>query len=288
MDRAALAEFLRRRREDLQPADVGLAPGVRRRAPGLRREEVAQLALMSTDYYTRLEQQRGPQPSTQVLASLSRALRLTADERDYLYRMAGHAVPCRLSASPHVSPALQRVLDRLSDTPALIISNLGETLLQNRLAVALMGDQTGRTGWERFEAHRWFLRPEERERYPEHDRDRQSRAIVAGMRAAYGAMGAPSVAAELVAELLRSSDEFRELWERQEVAQRFADHKVLIHPEIGPIEVDCQVLFTEDLSQALLVLTAEPRSADEEKLRLLGVLGTQQFGARQATRDAPR
>lgn len=91
MDREALAEFLRTRRERLQPADVGLSSGARRRAPGLRREEVAQLALMSADYYTRLEQQRGPQPSTQILASLARALRLTADERDYLYRMAGPA-----------------------------------------------------------------------------------------------------------------------------------------------------------------------------------------------------
>ena len=149
MDRAALAEFLRSRREKLQPADVGLSAGVRRRAPGLRREEVAQLALMSTDYYTRLEQQRGPQPSTQMLASLARALRLTADERDYLYRMAGHAVPDRIGATTHVSPALHRVFDRLSDTPALIISTLGETLMQNALAIALLGDNVGATGWDR-------------------------------------------------------------------------------------------------------------------------------------------
>jgi transcriptional regulator with XRE-family HTH domain len=287
MDRAALAEFLRRRREELQPSDVGLAAGVRRRAPGLRREEVAQLALMSTDYYTRLEQQRGPQPSTQMLASLARALRLTADERDYLYRMAGHAVPDRLSSSLHVAPALQRVLDRLADTPALVISNLGETLVQNPLAAALLGDQVGTTGWERFEAYRWFVHADsERMRYPEADRARQSRAAVAGLRAAYGSMGASSRAGELVAELLRRSDEFRELWERQEVAQRFADHKVLVHPDIGPIEVDCQVLFTEDRSQALLVLTAEPRSTDEEKIRLLGVLGTQRFEARESADNA--
>jgi transcriptional regulator with XRE-family HTH domain len=282
MDRAALAEFLRRRREELQPADVGLASGARRRAPGLRREEVAQLALMSADYYTRLEQQRGPQPSTQILASLARALRLTADERDYLYRMAGHAVPDRLGSGGHVAPALQRVFDRLSDTPALIISNLGETLVQNALAAALLGDHTGAAGWERFEPWRWFVDPDaERRRYPEHDRSRQSRALVAGLRAAYGATGPSSQAGELVAELSKRSEEFRELWERQEVAQRFADHKVLIHPEIGQIEVDCQVLFTEDRSQALLVLTPEPRSEDEEKIRLLGVLGVQRFGAGQ-------
>ena len=280
MDRSALAEFLRRRREHLQPADVGLSAGPRRRAPGLRREEVAQLAMMSTDYYTRLEQQRGPQPSTQMLASLARALRLTADERDYLYRMAGHAVPDRLSGSAHVAPALQRVFDRLEDTPALVISALGEILLQNRLAAALLGDASAWTGWDRYEAYRWFVRPDtERARYPEGDRDRQSAALVSGLRAAYGAMGARSRAAELVDELLRRSAEFRDLWARQLVAQRFADHKVLLHPELGPIEVDCQVLFPEDRGQALLVLTAAPRSEAEEKLRLLGVLGTQRFEA---------
>lgn len=282
MDRQALAEFLRRRREELQPADVGLTSGARRRAPGLRREEVAQLALMSTDYYTRLEQQRGPQPSTQMLASLARALRLTADERDYVYRMAGSAVPDRLGSSGHVAPALQRVFDRLSDTPALVISTVGEVLVENRLAVALLGDHAGVAGWDRYEPYRWFVHAEsERVRYPAADHARQSRAQVAGLRAAYGSMGASSRAAELVAELSKRSDEFRELWERQEVAQRFTDHKVLIHPEVGSIELDCQVLFTEDRAQALLVLTAEPRSEAEEKIRLLGVLGVQSF--RQAT-----
>lgn len=278
MDREALAEFLRRRREQLRPGDVGLSEGVRRRAAGLRREEVAQLALMSTDYYTRLEQQRGPQPSTQILASLARALRLSADERDYLYRVAGHAVPDRLGPSDHIAPALQRVFDRLTDTPALIISSLGETLVQNGLAAALLGDNVGLSGLERYEPYRWFMQAEQaRAHYPEDDHARNSRAQVAGLRAAFGAMGQRSQAGALVAALSRGSEEFRDLWDRQEVAQRFADHKTLIHPAIGPIEVDCQVLFTEDRGQALLVLTAAPRSDDEEKIRLLGVVGSQRF-----------
>lgn len=286
MDREALAEFLRQRRAQLHPSDVGLSAGVRRRAPGLRREEVSQLALMSTDYYTRLEQQRGPQPSTQILASLARALRLTADERDYLYRVTGHAVPDRIAPSDHVAPALQRVFDRLNDTPALIISSLGETLVQNALAAALLGDHVGASGCERYESYRWFIHPERaRAHYPKDDHARNSRAQVAGLRAAYGAMGQRSPAGMLVTELSRHSNEFRELWDRQEVAQRFADHKTLIHPEVGPIEVDCQVLFTEDRGQALLVLTAAPRSDDEEKIRLLGVLGAQHFGAEER---APR
>ncbi|MFY9928751.1 MAG: helix-turn-helix transcriptional regulator [Streptosporangiaceae bacterium] len=278
MDRAALADFLRRHRENLQPADVGLPAGARRRTPGLRREDVAALASMSTDYYTRLEQQRGPQPSEQMLSSLARALRLTGDERNYLFRIAGHNAPASITAATHVAPALLRVLDRLEDTPALILSSLGETLVQNRMADALFGGKSHHTGLARSEIYRWFTDPAERLRYPEDDRDRQSRAQVANLRAAYGSMGSKSRAGEIVRALQRESAEFAALWERHEVAQRFADHKVLLHPELGPIEVDCQVLFTEDQSQALLVLTAPPRTEGYEKLQLLAVLGQERFG----------
>ena len=245
MDRVALADFLRRRREALQPGDIGLVAGARRRAPGLRREEVAALAAMSTDYYTRLEQQRGPQPSPQMLASLARALRLTTDERDYLFRVAGQNAPTAVSTTTH----------------------------------ALFGDKSGYTGFARSEIYRWFTDPAERLRYPEADRDRQSRAQVANLRAAYGSMGPQSRAGEIVRALQKASPDFAELWERHEVAQRFADHKTLIHPELGPIEVDCQALFTEDQSQALLVLTAPPRSEGYEKLQLLAVLGHERFPA---------
>src|SRR4051794_32179267 len=146
---------------------------------------------MSTDYYTRLEQRRGPQPSTQMLGSLARALRLTPDERDYLYRVAGHSAPDRTASSDYVAPALLRVLDRLSDTPALILSALGETLVQNDSARALFGDVSGLTGMERSAIYRWFVHPsQERWRYPEGDRDRQGRSQVAALRAASGSMGA--------------------------------------------------------------------------------------------------
>jgi transcriptional regulator with XRE-family HTH domain len=269
VDRAALADFLRHRREALRPADVGLPAGARRRARGLRREEVAALAVMSVDYYTRLEQQRGPQPSEQMLASLARALGLTGSERDYLFQTAGHNPPAVVAAAADVSPALLRVLDRLSDTPALILSSLGETLVQNRMAEALFGDTSGCTGLARSEIYRWFTDPAARLYYPEDDRDRQSRAQVAGLRAAYRTMGPDSRAGELVRALQKASPEFARLWQRHEVARRFAEHKVLIHPQLGPIEVDCQALFTEDQSQALLVLSAPPRTEGYEKLQLL-------------------
>lgn len=277
MNRAALADFLRRRRERLRPEDVGLVPGPRRRTPGLRREEVAALTGMSVDYYVRLEQQRGPQPSEQMLAALARSLRLTADERDYLYRLAGHEVPRRSLLDSHVPPALLRVLDRLEDSPAMIINPLAETLVANRLAVAIFGDKSGLTGWARSDIYRWFTDPASRSVYPPADHPRQARSLVASLRAAYAAAGDPSRAGDLVRVLLAGSQEFRRLWERHEVSRRFEDHKVLVHPEVGEIEVDCQVLFTEDQSQALLVLTPAPGSEAEEKIRLLAVLGHEQF-----------
>jgi len=280
MDRDELAAFLRARREALQPGDVGLPPGARRRAPGLRREEVAALTGMSTDYYARLEQGRGPQPSTQMLAALARTLRLTADGRDYLFRAAGHPAPDRRSTSSHVAPALLRVLDRLSDSPALILSELCEPLAANAMAVALFGDVLGRTGWARSDIYRWFTDPASRDIYPQDDHDRQGRALVASLRVAYGRSGASSRAGALVAALSLESSGFVDLWAEQEVARRFADHKTLLHPEIGPIELDCQALFTEDQTQSLLVLTAAPEDTEARaRLDLLRVVGVQAFDA---------
>jgi transcriptional regulator with XRE-family HTH domain len=153
MDREGLADFVRRRREALQPEDVGFPRGPRRRASGLRREEVALLASMSNDYLVRIEQGRGPQPSESMLAALARALRLTQAERDHLYRLAGHTAPDRTWRSDHVSPLLLRVLDTV-DAPAQVMSDLGETLVQNPLAVALLGDQTRFTGPARHMLYR--------------------------------------------------------------------------------------------------------------------------------------
>src|SRR3712207_7938922 len=130
IDRAGLAEFLRRRRESLQPEDVGLPRGQRRRTTGLRREEVAALCHMSADYYARLERERGPQPLKQMLASIAQGLHLSIDERDHLFRLAGQHPPARGVDSEHISPGLLRILDRLQDTPAEIVTELGETLRQ--------------------------------------------------------------------------------------------------------------------------------------------------------------
>lgn len=275
MDRDALAGFLRTHRAKLDPEDVGLSPGVRRRTPGLRREEVAALANMSTDYYTRLEQRRGPRPSEQMLTALARALRLTIGERDYLFQVAGRSAKSANPETSHVAPPLLRALDRLQNTPALIVSSLAEVLAVNHMAKVLLGDPVRHTGWARSQIYRWFTDPAERSRYLGEDRDRQGRALVAMLRATLGMQGPTSRAAELAALLHDTSEEFGQLWDHFEVAKRFVDHKTLIHPELGSIEVDCQALFTEDQSQALLVFTAEPHSEDHDKLQLLNVLAVE-------------
>jgi transcriptional regulator with XRE-family HTH domain len=282
MDRDGLADFLRRRRETLAPGDVGMTAGPRRRAAGLRREEVASLAGMSTDYYARLEQRRGPRPSEQMLLAIARGLRLSIDERDHLFRLAGHTPPVRTRRSDHVSPPLMRVLDRLDDTPALILSDLGETLVQNRLAVALLGDHSRYTGLARSGFYRWFTEPDDRRRYPEAVHEHQSRQQAAGLRAAVTLRDDDPRAAEMVADLLARSPEFAAVWDLHEVGQRFDEHKTLVHPELGPIEVDCQVLLTQDQAQVLLVLTAPPGTEGYEQLQLLSTVGTERFGAAAA------
>lgn len=273
VDRPGLADFLRRRREALQPGDVGMAAGQRRRTAGLRREEVANLAAMSTDYYARLEQRRGPQPSEQMIAAIARALRLTLDERDHLFRLAGHTAPTRVSRSDHVSPGLMRVLDRLDDTPAQVISDIAETLVQNRPAAALLGDQTRFDGFARSAVYRWFTDPHERRIYPEDDHTLQTNVQVANLRVAATRGGPHSRAAALVDRLREQSPEFERIWSRHEVTGRTNDNKTILHPELGPIELQCQILFTQDQGQALLVFTATPGSEDHTKLQMLSVIG---------------
>jgi hypothetical protein len=233
---------------------------------------------MSADYYTRLEQQRGPQPSEQMVAAIARALRLDLDERDHLFRLAGHNAPVRVRRVDHVAPALLRVLDRLEDTPAMVVSDLGETLVANRMAEALLGVQTGRSGNERSQVWRWFTDPAERARYAPEEHEHLERIQVANLRAAVSAAGpGDRRAAELVAALERRSPEFVRVWTLHEVGTRWSDRKTFVHPELGRIAVDCQVLLTENHAQALLLFTATPGTEDADKLALLGVVGQQTF-----------
>ncbi|MDQ0425601.1 MULTISPECIES: helix-turn-helix transcriptional regulator [Cellulomonas] len=273
MDRVELADFLRRRREALQPEDVGLPRGPRRRTAGLRREEVAALSDMSVDYYGRLEQSRGPQPSPQMLGAIARGLRLTLAERDHLFHLAGQNAPARAGGGDHVSPGTMRVLDRLADTPAQVMTALGETLVQTAAARALFGDETRHQGLMRSVVYRWFVDPAAREVYPHAEHPEVGRAFVADLRAAHAAQGPRSRAAALVDALLARSTEFAALWQEHEVRSTSWREKRLWHPDLGELELQCQILHDPDQGQVLLVLTATPGTASHDKLQLLAALG---------------
>ena len=275
IDREGLAAFLRRRRESLQPEDVGLSRGPRRRTGGLRREEVAALCHMSTDYYARLERATGPQPSEQMVASIAQGLHLSLDERDHVFRLAGHNPPTRGASSEHVSPGLLRILDRLTDTPAEIVTELGETLRQSPMGVALTGDASRRQGPQRSVGYRWFTDPAARTPYPPEEQRTLSRVYASGLRGLLTLRGSGSRAAQLADLLLARSAEFRELWDAHEVGIRPPDIKRFDHPEVGLLELHCQTLLDPEQSHRLLVYTAAPGSESYDKLLLLSVIGSQ-------------
>ncbi len=275
-DRQALAAFLRHRREQLQSADVGLVAGGRRRAAGLRRDEVALLAIISTDYYERIEQHRGPHPSPEVLGAIARALRLTLDERDHVYRLAGQAPPPRHRSQGYADAGLMCVLDALSATvPALVTDDLSIVVAQNPLNVALLGPLAAETGLRRAFVWRWFTDPDLRSRYADEQHEQLSREYVADLRLTSGARaGDPDVAA-LVDALTAASEQFRRIWDLQEVALRRTTRKVLDHPQVGRLELECDVVVSPPSGQRLVLFRPQPGTGTAERLALLRVVGTQ-------------
>lgn len=269
MDRDKLADFLRRSRERVRPQEVGLAAGPRRRTPGLRREELAQLAGVSADYVMRLEQARSSQPSTQLLAALSRTLRLSEDERDHLYLLAGHRPPEGPRAGDQIRPALRYLLDRLGDTPAQLLTDLGDLLAQNALAEALFGCVCRIDPQDRNLVWRWFTEPSVRAAYPTDQHDDLSRERVADLRAAATRRAYDSPATTLINRLTTASAEFAELWQHHEVAVRRVSRLRIVHPLIGPVEFDFEMLRTEAEDQRLRLFTPPPGSATVEALERL-------------------
>ncbi|GAA1650966.1 helix-turn-helix transcriptional regulator [Actinoplanes couchii] len=233
MDRALLADFLRARREALQPEDVGLPRGARRRTGGLRREEVAIIAGISADYYSRLEQQRGPMPSEQILAALARGLQLSPSEQRHLFDLGGHSAPRRAQRDEKVSPAMQRIVEHLTEVPAMVCSRFGETLMQTRASIALFGDYMRFTGMSRYLVYRWFTDPGQRALYPPEDHDIRGRVFTVDLRAVYTA-DPTGTAGEIVEALLAVSPEFAEVWRRHEVdVTHHLDLKRYLHPELA-------------------------------------------------------
>jgi transcriptional regulator with XRE-family HTH domain len=280
IDLAALADFLRRSRQRIDPSSVGLSPRARMRTPGLRREDVAQMAGISVDYYARLEQQRGARPSEQVIGALARALRLTDDECDYLHRLAGYPTRERGAASQHVSPGLLLILDRLVDAPAQVISDTGQVLARNAMAEALSGTPVlpGRAGnliW------RMFTEPQSRPLITE-QLPRLMANHVADLRATHARRPDDPEVNALISDLLEASAEFRALWKRHDVAVMRGTTKTFVHPHVGPITLECEVLLSASGEQSLLLYTARPGTDSAGKLELLRVLGRETFAERKA------
>jgi transcriptional regulator with XRE-family HTH domain len=283
MDRHELATYLRRCRERLRPADVGLPAGVRRRTPGLRREEVAQLAGMSVDYYTRLEQGRGPHPSRQVLGSLARALRLDEDQRDHLFHLVGEPSPTPESSTEHVRPAVLHMLDRLDDTPASVGNDRHDVLAWNAMAAAVFGDLSVLPPHQRNISWLHFSDPARRALHPPEELARISLSHVADLRASLARRPDDERLAGLIRELRATSAEFRELWERHDVRVRRSDRKVILHPVVGRLDLDCEVLLMPEHDQRLVVHTARPGTPTHERLQLLRVVGLQFAGTSLGT-----
>ncbi|MEV1022394.1 helix-turn-helix transcriptional regulator [Streptomyces sp. NPDC050264] len=279
MNRKDLADFLRNRRERIAPADVGLPAGPRRRTPGLRREEVAQLAFISTEYYTRLEQARAPHPSREVLAQLARALRLSDAERDHLHHLAGAPPGPAAGPSREVRQSIVDLLDRLPTSAALVLSATYEVIAWNALAAALMEDFSPLGRRDRNLVRRAFLGPyqEGGRLYGVSDADEFLRTSVHHLRATAGRYPDDPEVRSLIDELVTGSEEFARLWAAHEVTARPTLCKTFEHPAVGPIAVNCDVLDITDRDQRVVIYTATPGSPSEEALRLLSVIGTQRM-----------
>ncbi|MGW3348711.1 helix-turn-helix transcriptional regulator [Nonomuraea rubra] len=279
MDRRELAAFLRSRRERITPADVGLPAGPRRRTPGLRREEAAQLAYISTEYYTRLEQARGPRPSHEVLAGLARALRLSDAERDHLHHLAGAPPAPAPGPSREVRQSILDLLRRLPQAAAIVTSATIEVIAWNDLAAALMEDFSALPRRERNLVRRAFLgpHPQGRRLFGVSDVEEFARMSTGRLRATAARYpGDPEVAA-LVRELHEGSAEFARLWDSHDVATEPVMTKTFQHPLVGPVTVNCDVLDITDRDQQVVIYTAAPGSPSEQALRLLSVIGTQRM-----------
>jgi transcriptional regulator with XRE-family HTH domain len=274
-----LGSFLRVRREALRPADAGLVAGGRRRTPGLRRSEVALLANVSVDYYERLEQSRNAHPSQALLANLARALRLSVDERDHLYRLAGYAPPLAGATGAYVDPSMMFLLDALTTVPAHVIDDLTTLLAQNSLSRALIGswelgdDRAGNATW------RWFTDPGSRALNVAEEHEAIGRGYAADLRSAAARRGADPVADGLIADLLQASEEFGRYWEEMAVEPLRSARKQLIHPHAGPLDVQCDVVLSSTTGHRLVIFRPQPGSTTAESLEFLKVLGQQKFDA---------
>jgi transcriptional regulator with XRE-family HTH domain len=275
-----IGSYIKAWRHRLQPVDAGLPAGAPRRARGLRREELAMLAGISVDYLVRLEQGRATNPSTQVLAALSRALRLTIEERDHLYTIAGQAPPRRSAITTHVPPSVQRLVDRLADLPVAVYDPGWTIITWNAAWTALMGEPPAESGRDRNLIWRTFTGKSARVRKSETELDEFETNAVADLRRAVGTYPDDAGLRQLIDELQQASPRFAKLWAERVVNAGGSNSKTIDHPEVGPITLDCDVLTVAGSDLRLVVYTAEPSSSDADRLHLVQVVGLQKLSAR--------
>ncbi|NIK56055.1 helix-turn-helix transcriptional regulator [Kribbella shirazensis] len=261
-------------RDRVTPADVGLPSGGKRRAPGLRREELALLAGLSVDYIVRLEQGRSESPSAQVLTALARALRLSDAERNHLFALAGEVEPSPGRISSYIPPGVQRIVDQLDGAPLCVCDAAWTIISWNPLFAAMIGDPSQLQGRWRNIAYRHFLAIGDRiAQTPDQQRNFRD-AMVTDLRAAQVRYPHDPELAALIDEL-RGVDEFARLWDRPVVGFHRSERKTVRHPEVGPFDIDCDILAVPGSDLRMVVYTAAPNTEAAEKLRLLSVIGLQ-------------
>ncbi|WP_340378237.1 helix-turn-helix transcriptional regulator [Streptomyces sp. SS7] len=264
-----LGEFLKARRAELTPSDVGLRGGPRRRVKGLRREEVALLAAISTEYYTRIEQGR-LQASAPLLDEIAQVLRLNDDQRAYLFDLAAkeRVRPSAYRERQQVDPQLQRMLDDLSASPAFVIGRCTDILGWNRLAAALWTDFGRYPEPERVFVRLLFTEPWMRELYV--DWEEVTRLAIAQLRMESARYPDDQPLTALVEELSARDAQFRQWWTAHDVAMRGKGVKKLRHPVVGELTLDWNTLTCgTDPDQHIIVWNAEPGTASHDGLRLL-------------------
>ncbi|MFD6950281.1 MULTISPECIES: helix-turn-helix transcriptional regulator [unclassified Nocardiopsis] len=269
VDRGELAAFLRDRRARIGPGDVGLPDTGRRRTPGLRRQEVAQLAGMSVEYYVRLEQARGPNPSRQVLSALARALMLDTDERTYLFHLAGAEPPVTRRPTREVTTAVRHLVDGLATTPAYVLDAKYDVLAWNRMATHFIGDMAALPADRRNIIEWMFSLPDDDPHWDDPNADCFTQYSVADLRAAYARYPGDPGIARLVTTLLGTSPRFRRMWESRDVRNRRGFTKRVEHEHVGLLVFECQVLYVPDTDQRVMVYVPEPGTPTERALERL-------------------
>jgi transcriptional regulator with XRE-family HTH domain len=289
MDSWEFGRTVRRWRDRVQPTAVGVPIGGRRRAAGLRREELAGLAGISVDYLTRLEQGRATSPSAQVVEALARALRVSDAERDLIFRLAGHATPGHDVVSSRITPSVQRLLDRLANTPVAVFDATWTLIVANAPYDALMGQTTSWRGIERNSVWRHLVGPGSRAVQTREEQTELETRLVADLRLTAARYPADQRLKQLIRDLAAQSPRFVKLWESGalEPHQDVGRHKVIDHPDVGHITVDCDTLIVAADDLRIMIYTAEPDTEDADRLALAIILGTQSLvddAARVVTR----